>query len=219
MEGDFSTLNISRSIPSSHVKKKGITRTYEHFNSPKPIYVEQPNFSTRSPLSLRGEHLLNHSNLSQTSGKENSNIPELSLYKNRIIKQEMFYERILRKFKEKQEAITQAYFIMKQKPPEDVLKEELDVMKNEFRKIQPTKKKIFTGVSREDLNFIKCQMSRPKMEYVVKGQTIRINDLKTLYQSDGWLNDEVVNHYLHMIVARDSNSLHMFETFFYHRPS
>lgn len=215
MEGDFSALNISNSIPYSDSKEKVLAKIIKNYILPKPKNTELSDSSSRSPPNLCREHLLNHSNLSQMPNKENLAFPELSLHKSRIMKQEIFYDRILKNFVEKQQAVNQSLATMKQKPPEEVFKEKLDIMDNELQKIQPPKKKeVFPGHSQEAFNFIKCQMSRPKMEYIHEGKNIRINDLKTLYQSDGWLNDEVINHYLHMIVARDSN-LHMFETFFY----
>jgi Ulp1 family protease len=219
MESHFSALQINNTSFNDS-KDKSLNMILKHYALPKSETTGLSKSSSRSPLSHHKD-LLNESNLPQSpSGKENVEIPELSFHKNRIIKQEMFYERIIRKFKEKQAAIESDNTIKKQKSPEDIFKEKLDLMKKELEKIEPSKKKeIFPGYNKEIQDSIIRLMSGPQNEYIMKGKNIKKSDLKTVYSPTAWLNDEVINHYLNMIVERDPNSLHTFDTFFYSKLS
>ena len=62
-------------------------------------------------------------------------------------------------------------------------------------------------------------MSSSLNEYIVQWKNIKKMDLKTIYLSSAWLNDEVINHYLGMIVDRDPTNIHTFDTFFYSKLS
>jgi len=220
MEGGLSALKINDTSTNSNIDKS-FAMVLKHYVTPK---LETTNTlsvsSSRSPISHK-ENILNQSKLSQTSGKENVDIPELSLHKNRIIKQELFYERILRKFKEKQAAaILNSATIIQQKSPEDIFQEKLEIMKKELNKIEPQKKNdIFPGYSKEISESIALQMSGSLNEYIVTGKNIKKMDLKTIYLPTAWLNDEVINHYLGMIVDRDPINIHSFDTFFYSKLS
>lgn len=213
MESHFSTLQINNT-PTT--KDKSLNMILKHYALPKSETAGLSKSIPRSPLSNHKDHILNQSNLSESSGKENVEIPELSIHKNRIIKKEMFYERIIRKFKEKQAAYELTDAIKKQKSPEDIFQEKLDLMKKELEKIEPPKKQdIFPGYNKEVQDSIIRLMSGPQNEYILNGKNIKKSDLKTVYSPTAWLNDEVINHYLNMIVERDPNSLHTFDTFFY----
>lgn len=204
MEGGFSALSLNNSTACNDSKEKVLAMILKSYVLPKSENTDLSASSSKSPSS-------------QSPGKENlENITELSHHKNRIIKNEMFYDRILRKFKEKQEASTLALAALKLKSPEDIFRDKLETMRIELEKIEPKKKiDIFPGYSKEVFDFIKCQMSKPPNELIVAGKNIRISDLRTLHQSNGWLNDEVINHYLSLIINRDPDSLHTFDTFFY----
>lgn len=220
MESHFSALQINNT-PSNDSKDKSLNMILKHYALPKSETTGLSKSSPRSPLSHHKNHILNQSDLSQSSsGKENIEIPELSFHKNRVIKQEMFYERIIRKFKEKQAAVESDCTQKKQKSPEDIFKEKLDLMKKELEKIEPSKKKeIFPGYNKEIQDSIIRLMSGPQNECIMKGKNIKKSDLKTVYSPTAWLNDEVINHYLNMIVERDPDSLHTFDTFFYSKLS
>jgi len=133
----------------------------------------------------------------------------------------LFYERILRKFKEKQAAaILTSATTTQQKSPDDIFQEKLELMKKELDKIEPQKKnEIFPGYSKEIAESIALQMSSSLNEYIVQGKNIKKMDLKTIYSPSAWLNDEVINHYLGMIVDRDPTNIHTFDTFFYSKLS
>ncbi|KAE9531534.1 hypothetical protein AGLY_010740 [Aphis glycines] len=215
MEGGFSALKINDTSTNSNIDKS-FAMILKHYVTPKPE-INTSISSTRSPITIHKENILNQSKISQTSGKENLDIPELSLHKNRIIKHELFYERILRKFKEKQAAaILNSTSKNQQKSPEDIFQEKLEIMKKELCKIEPQKiNDIFPGYSKEICESIALKMSGPLNEYVVNGKNIKRMDLKTIYSPTAWLNDEVINHYLSMIVDRDPINIHSFDTFFY----
>jgi len=217
MESGFSGLSINNST-SRNDTDKTLAMILKNYVATKSENAELSATSSRSPLSIRKEHFLNQSNLSQTSGKENLKIPELSFHKNRIIKHETFYERILRKFKEKQEAASQVFATIKPQSPDDIFRERFEVIRKELEKLEPLKKKEIIPCHSEDIsNFVTQKMIGPPSEIIVKGKTIRRCDLKTLYLSHGWLNDEVINHYFGMIVERDPNNLFVFDTFFYNK--
>jgi len=175
--------------------------------------------SSRSPISIHKENIINQSKISQTSGKENLDIPELSFDKNRIIKHELFYECILRKFKEKQAAaILNSTSKTQLKSPENISQERLEIMKKELCKIEPQKiNDIFPDYSKEICESIAFEMSGRLNEYIIEGKTIKKTDLKTIYLPTDWLNDEVINHYLSMIVDRDTINIHSFNTWFYNK--
>jgi len=220
MEGGFSALKINDTSNNAD-SNKSFAMVLKHYVAPKPETNILLDSSSRSPMSSHKENILNQSKLSQTSGKENLDIPELSLHKNRIIKKELFYERILRKFKEKQAAaILTSATTTQQKSPDDIFQEKLELMKKELDKIEPQKKnEIFPGYSKEIAESIALQMSSSLNEYIVQGKNIKKMDLKTIYSPSAWLNDEVINHYLGMIVDRDPTNIHTFDTFFYSKLS
>jgi len=220
MEGGFSVLRINDSSTNSNIDKS-FAMILKHYVTPKPEINTSSVSSSRSPISIHKENISNQSKISQTSGKENLDIPELSLHNNRIIKHELFYERIIRKFKEKQAAaILNSTSKTQQKSPEEIFQEKLEIMKKELCKIEPQKTNdIFPGYSKEICESIALEMSGPLNEYIVKGKNIKKMDLKTIYLPTSWLNDEVINHYLSMIVDRDPNNIHSFDTFFYSKLS
>ncbi|XP_060881028.1 sentrin-specific protease 1-like [Metopolophium dirhodum] len=220
MEGGFSALKINDTSNNAD-PNKSFAMVLKHYVAPKPETNILLDSSSRSPMSNHKENILNQSKLSQTSGKENLDIPELSLHKNRIIKKELFYERILRKFKEKQAAaILTSATTTQLKSPDDIFQEKLELMKKELDKIEPQKKnEIFPGYSKEIAESIAFQMSSSLNEYIVQGKNIKKMDLKTIYNPTAWLNDEVINHYLGMIVDRDPTNIHTFDTFFYSKLS
>lgn len=161
------------------------------------------------------ESVLNQSNSSRTSDKENLNIPGLSLIKNRVINKEMFYERILRKFREKQ-ATTILDPLITQKTPDEIFQEKLENLNRELETLEPSKKiDVFPKYSQKIVDLIDHKMAGSSNDYIFHGKNIRKSDLRTVYSPQSWLNDEVINHYLHMIVDRDPTSLHTFDTFFY----
>ncbi|KAL5233022.1 hypothetical protein ACI65C_000432 [Semiaphis heraclei] len=220
MEGGFSALKINDTSTNANMNKS-FAMILKHYVTPKPETNILSVSSSRSPMSNHKENTLNQSKLSQTSGKENLDIPELSLHKNRIIKKELFYERILRKFKEKQAAaILTSDTTIQQKSPDDIFQEKLEIMKKELDKIEPQKKnEIFPSYSKEIADSIALQMSGSLNEYIVPGKNIKKMDLKSVYVPNAWLNDEVINHYLGMIVERDPTNIHSFDTFFYSKLS
>jgi len=220
MEGGFSALKINETSTNANMDKS-FAMILKHYVTPKPETNILSVSSSRSPMSNHKENSLNQSKLSQTSGKENLDIPELSLHKNRIIKKELFYERILRKFKEKQAAaILTSGTIIQQKSPDDIFQEKLEIMKKELDKIElPKKNEIFPGYSKETADSIALQMSGSLNVYIVPGKNIKKMDLKSVYIPNAWLNDEVINHYLSMIVERDPTYIHSFDTFFYSKLS
>lgn len=215
MEGGFSALNINENSTNSNISFAKILKHYgtptQENNSKKSVTF------SRSPMSTPTEDTVNESKSSQISDKENLAIPELSIHGNRIIKHELFYERILRKFKEKRAAVNLASAsTIQSRSPEDIFKEKIEVMRKELEKIEPQKKnEIFPGYSEEVTLSIKHQMSGGLNEQIVPGKNIKKNDLKTIYLPKAWLNDEVINHYLNMIVDRDPVNIHTFDTFFY----
>lgn len=227
MENDFSALQISNTSAIDD-KDQTLAMILKHYVLPKSDATKVLDSSPRSPLSIRRDHTLNQSHSSQTSGKENLEIPGLSLYKNRIIKQEMFYERILRKFRERKEASAleeatklaeaNALAEVTAKKPEDIFQEKLMLLEKNLEKT-PMKKDVFPGYSQEIVNEISQQMSGSQHESIIKGKNIKKNDLRTVFSPTAWLNDEVINHYLGMIVDRDPISLHTFDTFFYSKLS
>lgn len=100
-------------------------------------------------------------------------------------------------------------------PSKNIAKENLDIMKKEFQEIGPKQKlEIFPNYCREVGDFIRYQMSNPEEMFIIRGKNIKISDLKTLYYNGTWINDEVINHYMSMIVERDSN-IHAFSMIFY----
>ncbi|KAL4148470.1 hypothetical protein QTP88_002704 [Uroleucon formosanum] len=220
MEGGFSALKINDTSNNANTNKS-FAMVLKHYVAPKPETNILSVSSSRSLISNHKENILNESKSSQTSDKENLDIPELSLHKNRIIKKELFYERILRKFKEKQAAvILTSTTTIQQKSPDDIFLEKLELMKKELSKIEPQKKnEIFPGYSTEIAESIALQMSSSLNDYIVQGKNIKKIDLKTIYISNAWLNDEVINHYLSMIVERDPTNIHTFDTFFYSKLS
>ncbi|XP_022171502.1 sentrin-specific protease 1-like [Myzus persicae] len=220
MEGGFSALKINDTSTNASMDKS-FAMILKHYVTPKPETNILSVSSSRSPMSNHKENILNQSKSSQTSGKENLDVPELSIYSNRIIKKELFYERILRKFKEKQaDAILTSATRIQLKSPDDIFQEKLEIMKKELDTNEPQKKnEVFPGYSEEVVESIKLQLSGSLNEYIVQGKTIKKMDLKTVYGSSAWLNDEVINHYLSMIVARDPTNIHTFDTFFYSKLS
>lgn len=218
MEDSLSRMHITNSL--SNDKDKVLSIILKNYVTPKSEKAELSSFIGKSPLGICKENCLNQSKLSQISDKENVDIPELSFHKNRIIKQEMFYERILRKFREKQAISASTSTTVKQKSLEDVFMDKFEYMKKELEKIDsPQKKDVFPGYSKEMVDFISRQMSGPQNEHIVKGKNIKKSDLRTVYSSTAWLNDEVINHYINLIIDRDPNSLHAFDTFFYSKLS
>lgn len=173
---------------------------------------------SRSPSkeNIHKENIINQSNSSKLSEKENSSIQEISFRTNKIIQQELFYERIIRKFKEQKSATTPASTTVKQKSPEDIFKEKLEAIKKWNKQDEPLKKgDVFPGYCKEIVDYISLRMCGTFNEFIIKGKNLRRLDLKTVYSPTAWLNDEVINHYFNMIVERDSASLHTFDTFFY----
>lgn len=221
MEENFSGLKICNTSSINNDTENILAKILKNYILPKSETTEMSTSSFRSPLSNRREPFLNESNLSQTSDKENLDIPELSLHKNKIIKKELFFARILRKFKESQAiAIASTSTTAKKKSPEEIFNEKYENMKKELDAIEPQKKKdVFPGFSKEVVEFINNQMRGQLSEYIFKGKNIRKSDLKTVYLPTSWLNDEVINHYLSMIIEREPNALHSFDTFFYTRLS
>lgn len=220
MENGFSTLQISGNTSTSSINDKNdkaLAKILKHYVLPKSETSGISASSSRSPQSISKGNVLNHSNLSQTSDKENLDIPELGFFKNNIIKNEMFYDRIIRKFREQQAAANLASStVVKQKSPEDIFKEKLEILKKGLESIEPPKKKdIFPNYSEKISAFIKLEMSSSLNTCIVNGKNIKKSDLATVYKANAWLNDEVINHYLSLIVDRDPVSIHMFETFFY----
>lgn len=216
MERGFSALQIcDNSINDSN--NKTLANIVKHLVLPKSETRETLASNSKSSLNIHKEQVLNQSNLSQTSGKENVDIPELSLHKNRIIKHEMFYDCILRKFKETQAAISLASSKVQHKSPDEIFNEKLEIMNKELNKIKLPVKPIdvFPDYSIDIVEFIQHQMNKPPNEFIIKGKNIKIHDLKTVFMPSAWLNDEVINHYMNMIIERDPNSLHTFDTFFY----
>jgi len=219
MEGGFSALKINDTSNNSN-SNKSFAMVLKHYVAPRPETNILSVSSSRSPMSNYRENILNQSKLSQTSDKENLDIPELSFHKNRIIKKELFYERILRKFKEKQAAAILTTDTTQQKSPDDIFQEKLELMKKELDKIEPQKKnEIFPGYSEEIAESIALQMSGSLNENIVHGKNIKKMDLNSIYSPHAWLNDEVINHYFGMIVERDPTNIHTFDTFFYSKLS
>lgn len=100
-------------------------------------------------------------------------------------------------------------------PLKNIVRGKLDITKKEFQETEPQKKlELFPNYCKEVRDFIHFQMSKPEELYIIQGKNIKIKDLKTLYYNGSWLNDEVINHYMSMIVERDSN-LHAFSMIFY----
>jgi len=197
-------------------KEKVLAMILKNYVSPKSSDDAELSTSTRSSLSIHRENGLNQSNLSQTSDKENVDIPEISFRTNKIINREMFYDRLIRKFKEQQSAITQVFTTVKQIAPEDIFKEKLEAVKKELEKIEPPKKRdVFPGYCKDIVDNISLQMCGTNNEFIMTGKNLRRSDLKTAYLPTAWLNDEVINHYLNLIIDRDPMSLHAFDTFFY----
>lgn len=201
--------------------KEGVMNMiYKSYAPSKPITFDLSTSISRSPLSIRRDHSLNSSTVSKTSGKENSDILELSLQNNKIINHESFYERILRKFREKQAEVKylDETAAVAPKSPDDILKEKLETMRKQLDKIKHVKKEdVFPEYSEEVLDSIKCQISGSPSDTIIKGKNIKKCDLRTVYAPKSWLNDEVINHYLSLIVNRDPDSIHTFDTFFYSR--
>lgn len=219
VEGSFSALQISNSTPMINSKEKVLAMILKNYVSPKSSDEAESSTSTRSSLSIHKENSLNQSKISQTSDKENVDIPEISFCANKIINQEMFYDRLIRKFKE-QSAITRVFTTVKQIAPEDIFKEKLEAVKKELEKIEPPKKKdVFPGYCKDIVDNISLQMCGINNEYIIKGKNLRRSDLKTAYLPTAWLNDEVINHYLNLIIDRDPMFLHTFDTFFYYKLS
>lgn len=219
MENEFTALQISSNTPKSTTNDKNdkaVAKILKHYVLPKSETSGLSTCSSKSPQSISKGNL-NHSELSQSSDKENLDIPELSHYKNNIIKHEMFYDRIIRKFREQQAAtILASNTPIIQKSPDEIFKEKLVILKKGLDTLGfPKKKEVFPNYSQQIATFIKLEMSGPQHEYIINGKNIKKSDLATVYKSNGWLNDEVINHYMSLIVDRDPISIHMFETFFY----
>ncbi|XP_050436335.1 sentrin-specific protease 1-like [Adelges cooleyi] len=216
MEHSFSSLHINKTSTHSDSERiLGLILKNYALPKSKSEALELSTSCSTSPVSIHKQNTMNQTNMSNKSGKENVNIPELSFYKNRKIEQETFYNRILRKFREKQAASTLISDRQK-KSSDDVFLEKLQTMNKEIEKIEPKKKQeVFPGYSKEVTDFISQKMSGPQNEFIVKGKNIKKSDLRTIYSPTAWLNDEVINHYMNMIVDRDPKSLHTFDTFFY----
>lgn len=218
MEDGFSGLKISNTTSINNDTESILAKILKNYILPKSetIETEMSTSSFRYPLSNHREPFINESNLSQTSDKENLDIPDLSFHKNKIIKKEMFFTRILRKFKESQAIAIASTSTTVKKTPEEIFNEKYENMKKELEAIEPQKKKdVFPGYSKkvsEDITHLMCGQQN---EYIFKGKNIRKSDLRTVYMSTSWLNDEVINHYLNMIIEREPNALHSFDTFFY----
>ncbi|VVC42487.1 Ulp1 protease family, C-terminal catalytic domain [Cinara cedri] len=219
MERRFSALKMNDSSVDENTNKI-LTKIIKHLILPKVETIETPISISRPMLNTQNKHDSNQFNLPQTSSKENSVIPELSFHTNRVIKHECFYDRILRKFKETQAAVALATPKVQHKSPDEILNEKLEIMHEQLNKIKlPIRSKdVFPGYSNDKIEFIKCEMRKPN-GYITKGQNIKLSDLNTVFSSKAWLNDEVINHYMSMIVERDPDSLHMFNTFFYFKLS
>lgn len=220
MENGLSALQISSKTSTNSINDKNdkaLAKILKHYVMPKSETSEISNSSSKSSQNNSKGNVSNHSNFSQISDKENLDIPELSFYKNSIIKNEIFYDRIIRKFREQQAIVNLASSsVVKQKTPEDIFKEKLEILKKGLETIEPPKKKeIFPNYSKKIAEFLKLEMSGPLEAYIIDGKNIRIRDLKTIYKPSSWLNDEVINHYFSLIVDRDPLSIHIFETFFY----
>jgi len=217
IDESFCALKISNSTSTNNSKDKALAMILKNYVSPKlSDDSELPTYNSKSPFSTHKEKMLNQSNLSLASSKENLDIPDISFRTNKIIKREMFYERIIRKFKEQQLIVTPTPATFKHKSPEDLFKEKLDAMKKELDKIQPSKKlDVFPGYCKEIVDNISLQMCGTLNEFIIKGKNLRRSDIKTVYSPTAWINDEVINHYFNMIVERDPKSLHIFDTFFY----
>jgi sentrin-specific protease 1 len=144
-------------------------------------------FRVTSPLTMPIHDRYCQTNLSQSSDKENVEKPETSIQKNRIIAQEI------------------------------ISKHKLDHEKNKVKKVEsPNKNEIFPNYNKKIQDTIIRLMSGPQNEYIMKEKhNIKKSDLLTVYSPTAWLNDEIINHYLRMIVDRDYDNLHFFDTFFY----
>lgn len=213
MEYGFSALQISdSSVDDSN--SKTLAHIVKHLVLPK---LETGETSASCSRSIHREHDLTPTNLSQTSDKENVGVRELSFHKNKIIKHEMFYDRILKKFRETKAAMSLASSRIQHKSPDEIFNEKLEVMNEELNKITlPIKQiEVFPGYTNEVLKFIHHQMNKPNSEFVTKGKNIKINDLKSVFLPTAWLNDEVINHYMNLIASRDQDAIHTFDTFFY----
>jgi len=121
MEGGFFALKMNDTSNNADPNKSMVLK---HYVAPKPETNISLDSSSRSPISNNKQNILNQSKLSQTSGKENVDIPELSLHMNRVIEKELFYETILRKFKERQAAaILTSATTTQQKSIDDIFQE------------------------------------------------------------------------------------------------
>lgn len=212
------TISPCQSVSSSEIKDGVLNQSNLSQTSGKQKLDALKYLKTTNVGSLKNfnESILNQSNSSRTSDKENLDIPGLSLNKSRVIHNEMFYERILRRFREKQATVILDPISTTEKSPDDIFQEKLENMKRELEKIQPSVKlDVFPEYSQEIVDLIDRQMAGSPSDYIVQGKNIKKGDLRTVYSPRSWLNDEVINHYLHMIVDREPTLLHTFDTFFY----
>ncbi|KAL4083215.1 hypothetical protein QTP88_028545 [Uroleucon formosanum] len=142
---------------------------------------------------------------------------EISLCENRILKKKLLSEYLLRKYNEKVAAALFTFIeTMQQTSPDGIFPEKLESIKIEIDKIEPQKKnEIFPDYSEIIAESIAFQMSRSLNDFIVQGKNIRIKDLKTIYISTVFVNDEVIDHYLDMIADRNPTNIHTFSTYFY----
>jgi len=92
------------------------------------------------------------------------------------------------------------------------------MMEEKQEKVEPPKKNvIFPGHSKavDDL-IAQKSIGRPN-ELIIKEKSITRYDLNLLIESQSMVNDEVVDHYLNVIVERDPNNVFAFSTLFFIR--
>ncbi|VVC25342.1 Ulp1 protease family, C-terminal catalytic domain [Cinara cedri] len=190
---------------------------------PKVETIETPVSNWIFPLNNHKEHVSNQSNFS-TSSKNCVHFPELEFSKNIIIKHPTLYEDIFKIFTENKSSnvILNSSEVKLESPDAIFNDEKLETMNKKLNKIKPlilppeAKDVLFPGFSKDVLEFINFKMTqKPKEQYITASRNIKIMDLQTVWISNGWLNDEVINHYINMIVQRNPKSIYAFDIFFY----